>query len=147
MKPGALIQVKSSPFLLSPAACVRQHSYATDDEKAAAVTPRLAGQSMVPRRLPRPCRIGCGSAGFSPQAGLVVDGGRAEAGCYDSTLYAARPKAPAVVMHAWASAASSRAISLAGSLTSGGRTTARFKRPSSTSASFIRLCMSRKGGA
>ena len=40
-----------------------------------------------------------------------------------------------------------RSISSAGSLTSGGRTTARGNRPRSTSASFMRLCMSTNGSA
>src|SRR5260221_3564681 len=46
-----------------------------------------------------------------------------------------------------ASAARMRSISTSASLTSGGRTTARGKRPSSTSASFMRLCMSAQGSA
>src|SRR5215468_10765972 len=46
-----------------------------------------------------------------------------------------------------ASAARMRSISASASLTSGGRTTARGSRPSSTSASFMRLCMSAQGSA
>ena len=40
-----------------------------------------------------------------------------------------------------------RSISCAGSLTSGGRTIAGGRRPISASISFMRLCMSRNGGA
>ena len=60
---------------------------------------------------------------------------------------AARSRAPCSPRRASAIACFRRAISCSPSLTSGGRTTARSSRPSRTSASFIRLCMSRKGGA
>jgi carboxyl-terminal processing protease len=57
-----------------------------------------------------------------------------------ATFFARSPSSPAAT-----SACRMRSISAAGSLASGGRTTARGSLPSSTSASFMRLCMSTQG--
>src|SRR4051794_35675519 len=75
---------------------------------------------------------------YSAASGAVVSGAAAN-GATDGLGSRSIPEA--------ATAWRSRSISCSGNLTSGGRTTAGGRRPSIASTSFIRLCMSRNGGA
>lgn len=112
------------------------------------------------RRSRRPERLAAGYAGTasgseaiqivelssaSDSAGGSVSAGRTGPG--PGCAQAASPAEAAGARPARVRASPMRAISASEILTKGGRTTALSMRPSRTSASFIRLCMSRKGGA